>query len=125
LYLDLIKANITNNRLVSDLDFLVDSSQLLANTHQVWASTIERDLEDPLVASVQEIMEISKVLCNLNQNNVSQNKIRIQSLIGNLHKEEDFSYKMKKKKQRDLNSLSEVKHINTVAQRETKFGRRD
>jgi hypothetical protein len=125
LYLDLIKANITNNRLVSDLDFLVDSSQLLANTHQVWASTIERDLEDPLVASVQEIMEISKVLCNLNQNNVSQNKIRIQSLIGNLHKEEDFSYKMKKKKQRDLNSLSEVQHINTVAQRETKFGRRD
>jgi hypothetical protein len=42
------------------------------------------------------------------QNKQEQNKSQIQHLIQQLHSEEDSSYKMKKKKTRDLAVLQQV-----------------
>lgn len=56
-------ANIHSSQqhLIGDLDYLVDSCQLVANAHQVWADRLHRELEEPLIGSVSQIMSNSKV----------------------------------------------------------------
>lgn len=90
---------------LSDLDFLIDSSQLMANAHQNWASMLERDVEEPLIAGLTEIPRLAK-------RKQQENTQKIEHLIQQLHSEEDTSYKMKKKKTRDLQHLHQVILIN-------------
>ncbi len=47
--------------MVTDLDFLIDASQLMANAHQTWAMMIEKDVEEPLTAGMTEIPKMVKV----------------------------------------------------------------
>ncbi|KAJ1342984.1 hypothetical protein BSLG_002491 [Batrachochytrium salamandrivorans] len=97
-------AQLVNASVVADLDFFIDSTQLLVNTHQIWASTIEKEIEEPLFSNIETIT--AKV-----KNQQVNNKSRIQGLINDLHLEEDKSYKMKKKKQRDLSMLQESLNV--------------
>ena len=48
-------------KLVTDLDFLIDSSQLMVNAHQNWAQMIEKDVEEPLVNLMNVIPLKAKV----------------------------------------------------------------
>ncbi|EGF82877.1 hypothetical protein BATDEDRAFT_86391 [Batrachochytrium dendrobatidis JAM81] len=97
-------AQLSNASVVADLDFFIDSTQLLVNTHQIWASTIEKEIEEPLFGNIETI--IAKV-----KTQQVDNKSRIQGLINELHSEEDKSYKMKKKKQRDLAMLQDSLNV--------------
>jgi hypothetical protein len=85
------QANIQDPLLITDLDFLIDSSQLMSNAHQNWASMLEREVEEPLLTSISQIPKESKLL-------QESNKLKIQDLIQKLHQEEDYSYKIKKQK---------------------------
>ncbi|KAJ3321049.1 hypothetical protein HDV06_004607 [Boothiomyces sp. JEL0866] len=91
-------AQVNDVNVVSDLDFLIDSSQLIVNAHQTWANNIEKEVEEPLTACLNEIPQLAKT-------KQEANKQQIQKLIQQLHSEEDSSYKMKKKKTRDLAEL--------------------
>ncbi|KAJ3033310.1 hypothetical protein HDV00_006500, partial [Rhizophlyctis rosea] len=91
-------ARITKPHVVGDLDFMIDSTHLIANAHQTWADTLERDFETPLAQNITQIMNTVKL-------RQVENKAKIDGLVGQLHREEDVSYKMGKKKQRDLASL--------------------
>ncbi|KAI8899013.1 hypothetical protein BC833DRAFT_587437 [Globomyces pollinis-pini] len=84
-------AEITDSLLVTDLDFLIDSSQLIANAHQTWANTLENEVEEPLMASVQQIPIITKA-------KQDTNKVKIQELIRQIHIEEEAAQKLRKKK---------------------------
>jgi hypothetical protein len=55
------QANIHDPLSVADLDFLIDSSQLLSNAHQTWAGMLEKDVEEPLVASIMDIPMMANV----------------------------------------------------------------
>jgi hypothetical protein len=55
------QANIHDPLLVADLDFFIDSSQLLSNAHQTWAGMLEKEVEEPLIASINEIPAMAKV----------------------------------------------------------------
>ncbi|KAJ3047846.1 hypothetical protein HK097_011127, partial [Rhizophlyctis rosea] len=91
-------ARITKPHVVGDLDFMIDSTHLIANAHQTWADNLERDFELPLAQNITNIMNTVKV-------RQQENKQKIDGLVSQLHREEDVSYKMGKKKQRDLASL--------------------
>ncbi|KAI8915543.1 hypothetical protein EDD86DRAFT_196300 [Gorgonomyces haynaldii] len=97
-------AHVQNTKAVQDLDFLVDSTQLIANAHQIWASSIQRELEEPMSGFVEQIMQQAK-------QQQEYNKQRIQQLISQLHMEEDTSYKQKKKNRRDLDSLQQSLNV--------------
>ncbi|KAJ3315542.1 hypothetical protein HDU76_002150 [Blyttiomyces sp. JEL0837] len=91
-------AQIREPHLVGDLDFLIDSTHLIANAHQIWAESLERDFEEPLMRHMNELMNKVKI-------RQKENKVKIDELVERLHKEEEASYKMAKKKQRDLATL--------------------
>jgi hypothetical protein len=97
-------ANIQDKRLVSELDFLVDSSQLLTNAHQNWAATVLREVEEPLTRSISVMQNEAEAIKRKNQ-------ASIEELIKSLHVEEERSYALKKKKQRDLTTLTESLNI--------------
>lgn len=92
------QANIQDPLLISDLDFLIDSSQLMSNAHQNWASLLEQEAEEPLLSSIAQIPIEAKQI-------QESNKLKIQERIKLLHQEEDFSYKMKKQKHRNLDRI--------------------
>ncbi|KAJ3250152.1 hypothetical protein HK104_007499, partial [Borealophlyctis nickersoniae] len=91
-------AKITKPHVVGDLDFLIDSTHLIANAHQTWSESLERDFETPLTQNIQNILTTVKVA-------QKENKAKIDGLVERLHREEDASYKMGKKKQRDFAAL--------------------
>ncbi|KNC98954.1 uncharacterized protein SPPG_05913 [Spizellomyces punctatus DAOM BR117] len=91
-------AHIRRPHVVGDLDFLIDSTHLIANAHQIWAESLEREFEAPLTQNIQNIM--TRVTSRQNEN-----KDQINKLVERLHQEEDKSYKLGKKKQRDIKAL--------------------
>ncbi|KAJ3216117.1 hypothetical protein HDU67_009918 [Dinochytrium kinnereticum] len=91
-------ADIRKPHIIGDLDFLIDSTHLVSNAHQIWADSLERDFEEPLIRHMNDIMIKTK-------NVQKENKQKIDDLVERLHKEEESSYKMGKKKQRDLVTL--------------------
>ncbi|KAI8835125.1 hypothetical protein BC829DRAFT_365452 [Chytridium lagenaria] len=91
-------ADIRKPHIIGDMDFLIDSTHLVSNAHQIWSDTLERDFEEPLVRHMNDILVKSK-------NIQRENKQKIDDLVERLHKEEEASYKMGKKKQRDLMTL--------------------
>ncbi|KAJ3057203.1 hypothetical protein HK102_011086 [Quaeritorhiza haematococci] len=94
-------AELSKPYVVGDLDFLIDSTHLIANAHQIWAESLERDFEAPLMAKISDICKQVKITQQDNKNKINQ-------LVEQLHKEEDSSYKLGKKKQRDLVTLQTV-----------------
>ncbi|KAI9011380.1 hypothetical protein BC832DRAFT_529480 [Gaertneriomyces semiglobifer] len=97
-------AKINKPHVVGDLDFLIDSTHLIANAHQGWAETLEREFETPLINDIKDIMEMTA-------RRRDENKVKINELVEQLHKEEDRSYKLGKKKQRDIKALQESLNI--------------
>ncbi|KAJ3192551.1 hypothetical protein HK101_006318 [Irineochytrium annulatum] len=99
-------AEIRKPHIIGDLDFLIDSTHLISNANQIWdlnicayqADSLERDFEEPLVRHMNDMMIKAKVT-------QKENKQKIDELVERLHREEEASYKMGKKKQRDLMTL--------------------
>ncbi|KAJ3215630.1 hypothetical protein HK099_006283 [Clydaea vesicula] len=91
-------ANIRDLQCVEDLDFLIDSTHLVSNAHQIWSSNLQSEFEEPLI---NHLSDIKKQSGNVERDN----KGRIDELTLKLHKEEDNSYKLGRKKQRDLETL--------------------
>ncbi|KAI8616817.1 hypothetical protein BC830DRAFT_167094 [Chytriomyces sp. MP71] len=87
---------------MKDLNALIDSTRMIANAHQVWAENLGQDVGDPLNRHLGDIMLTVKA-------RQDKNKARIEGLVTKLHDEEDHSYKLSKKKQRDLVMLQEVR----------------
>ncbi|KAJ3377442.1 hypothetical protein HDU80_003271, partial [Chytriomyces hyalinus] len=85
---------------VKDLNALIDSTHVIANSHQTWAENLGQDVVDPLKRHLGDIMLTVKA-------RQDKNKARIDDLVGKLHKEEEHSYKLSKKKQRDLVMLQD------------------
>ncbi|TPX63260.1 hypothetical protein CcCBS67573_g08725 [Chytriomyces confervae] len=85
---------------VKDLNSLIDSTHVIANSHQIWAENLGQDVVDPLKRHLGDIMLTVKA-------RQDKNKARIDDLVGKLHKEEEHSYKLSKKKQRDLVMLQD------------------
>lgn len=85
-----------NPHLLEQLELLLDSSQMISNTHQIWATSIEKDVEEPLIRSIQAISRSA-------HEHSERNKAKIQELIVQLNKEEELAYKMKKKKKKHDN----------------------
>jgi hypothetical protein len=84
------------------LELLIDSISLLSNNQMAWAEQIESHVEQPLLKNMTHIHSTS-------QNTAALNKQKIQTLTMMLQKEEDASYKLGKKKQRDLATLQSVR----------------
>ncbi|KAJ3415350.1 hypothetical protein HDV05_005087 [Chytridiales sp. JEL 0842] len=91
-------ADVKRVEVVGDLDFLIDSTHLVANSHQIWADCLERDFEEPIVQLANDIFNRAK-------NVQRENKQRVDDLTARLQNEENISYKLGKKKQRDLATL--------------------
>ncbi|KAI8837676.1 hypothetical protein BJ741DRAFT_154104 [Chytriomyces cf. hyalinus JEL632] len=85
---------------LKDLNALIDSTHVIANSHQIWAEDLGQDVVDPLKRHLGDIMLTVKA-------RQDKNKARIDDLVGKLHKEEEQSYKLSKKKQRDLVMLQD------------------
>ncbi|KAJ3249960.1 hypothetical protein HDU77_007251 [Chytriomyces hyalinus] len=85
---------------LKDLSALIDSTHVIANSHQIWAEDLGQDVVDPLKRHLGDIMLTVKA-------RQDKNKARIDDLVGKLHKEEEQSYKLSKKKQRDLVMLQD------------------
>ncbi|KAJ3223718.1 hypothetical protein HDU81_008990 [Chytriomyces hyalinus] len=85
---------------LKDLNSLIDSTHVIANSHQIWAEDLGQDVVDPLKRHLGDIMLTVKA-------RQDKNKARIDDLVGKLHKEEEQSYKLSKKKQRDLVMLQD------------------
>jgi len=107
------QAHVQDPMLVADLDFLIDSSQLLVNAHQTWAMNLEKEVEEPLMAGLNEIPKMAKA-------KQDQNKQQMDLYIKQLHQEEETSYKMKKKKTRDLSELQQSLEVRMALAEEIK-----
>ena len=94
-------AQIENPKLVSNLDFLIDSSQLVANANQTWAENVAHQVEAPLDRIIQDIPHLAK-----GKHDANRQKLKV--LIQQLHAEEDLSYRLKKKRSRDVNAVQRV-----------------
>lgn len=81
-----------------ELNFLTDSIQLLSNTFTDWGTSLEREVEIPLLQDFKELTDCGKSTQDNNQKKLS-------ALMGMLQKEEDISYQLGKKKQRDFETL--------------------
>ncbi|KAJ3340817.1 hypothetical protein HDU83_006908 [Entophlyctis luteolus] len=85
---------------IRDLDSLIDMGHLISNANQILAENIAQDAEQPLV---KHLMDIQGTVKTRND----QNNARINDLARLMHEEEEESYKLGKKKQRDLGELQE------------------
>ncbi|KAJ3347132.1 hypothetical protein HDU83_002381 [Entophlyctis luteolus] len=85
---------------IRDLDSLIDMGHLISNANQILAENIAQDAEQPLV---KHLMDIQATVKTRND----QNNARINDLARLMHEEEEESYKLGKKKQRDLGELQE------------------
>jgi hypothetical protein len=81
--------NITNRKLVKDLDFLIDSSQILANCHQRYANDLQNYVEEPFTNSIPIITQKSV-------ERRKSNTIQINDLQAQLHIEESKVKKTKR-----------------------------
>ncbi|KAJ3153052.1 hypothetical protein HDU86_005350 [Geranomyces michiganensis] len=90
-------AQIRRPHVVGDLDFLIDSTHLISNAHQIYAEDLEREFETPLTENLQEIRARTA-------HTQAENKPRILELVDRLHLEEK-QHGLGKKKQRDMNAL--------------------
>jgi hypothetical protein len=83
---------------MAELNFLTDSIQLLCNTFTNWGPGVEREVEIPILQDFKELTSSGKSI----QDNNSK---KLSALMGMLQKEEDVSYQLGKKKQRDFETL--------------------
>ncbi|KAI9208448.1 uncharacterized protein BJ171DRAFT_207629 [Polychytrium aggregatum] len=95
---------VTDEFLLGDLEFLIDSTTLIANSHQIWANTIQQEVEIPLQADIEKRKESAKKIQD-------ENKTKLKDLMESLNRETDSSYKQGKKKQRDLTSLQNSMNV--------------
>ncbi|KAI8809924.1 hypothetical protein BJ742DRAFT_216311 [Cladochytrium replicatum] len=92
-------AEINDPHVVGDLDFLIDSTHLIANSHQIWAEMIERDFEAPLTSHVYETAQRAAKIRE-------ENTARIQGSLESIYSEEESSSKRGRKKNKgDFTSL--------------------
>ncbi|KAI9101227.1 hypothetical protein DFS34DRAFT_676751 [Phlyctochytrium arcticum] len=91
-------ATIKRPHVIGDLDFLIDSTHLIANAHQTWGETLEREFEAPLSRDLQEIAARAS-------SKQADNKKHIAQLVQRLNIEEDKAHKLGKKKPRDVKAL--------------------
>jgi hypothetical protein len=96
-----VPASSSTDAYMTDLDLLIDSTHLISNSHQIWAEGLGVEVEDPLVGHLGAISTQAKRI-------EAANVGKIEALTAQLHKEEDASYKLGKKKTRDLNVLQNV-----------------
>jgi hypothetical protein len=96
-----VPASSSTDAYKQDLDLLIDSTHLISNSHQIWAANLGVEVEDPLVGHLSAIATQAKRI-------ESANAGKIAELTERLHKEEEKSYKLGKKKQRDLSTLQNV-----------------
>ncbi len=89
---------------MADLDYLITSTHLISNAHQQWAEQLESRVEQPLNNRLFSVEDISK-------NQQIANTERVNILVNQLQMEETNSYKLGKKKQRDLATLQNVSFI--------------
>lgn len=82
---------------------MISATQLISNAHQQWAQSLENHVEIPMNNKILQIEDITK-------NQKIANEERIKILLNQLQVEEHNSYKMGKKKKRDLLSLQNVSH---------------
>ncbi|KAJ3098708.1 hypothetical protein HDU96_010977 [Phlyctochytrium bullatum] len=106
-------AEIRKPHIIGDLDFLIDSTHLVANAHQIWADTLEKEFEEPLMRHMNELLIKTK-------NVQRENKQKVDELVERLHKEEESSYRMGKKKQRDLVTLQNSLNVRVSLAEEIK-----
>jgi predicted nucleotidyltransferase len=65
-------ANIKSQKLISDLDFLIDSSQLLANSHSQWSNCLKIQVEEPLIDLISLITQKSIHQQEINKSIISK-----------------------------------------------------
>jgi hypothetical protein len=105
------QANIKEPYLIADLDFMIDSSQLMANAYLTWAINLEKDVEESLLNTLESLPAKAVVT-------KEENKQKIKHLIHSLHLEEEKSLKVKElnKVQTSLNKrmqmADEIKRLN-------------
>ncbi|KAJ3019925.1 hypothetical protein HKX48_001569 [Thoreauomyces humboldtii] len=87
-------AQIRRPHVVGDLDFLIDSTHLVSNAHQIYAESLERDFELPLVDSLKEIETRTRITR-------VENKSKVLELVERLDREEK-SNGLGKKGKRDM-----------------------
>ncbi|KAI9312052.1 hypothetical protein BDR26DRAFT_906439 [Obelidium mucronatum] len=92
--------DLQNSARIRDLHALIDSTHLVANTHQRWGETLGQDIEEPITKHMNDIMATVKT-------RQTKNSARINELAKRLTAEEEESYRLGKKKQRDLVSLQD------------------
>lgn len=83
---------------MAELNFLTDSIQLLSNTFTDWGTSLDREVEIPFLTDFKELTNAGKSI----QDN---NNKKLEALMGMLQKEEDISYQLGKKKQRNFETL--------------------
>ncbi|KAJ3302465.1 hypothetical protein HDV03_004953 [Kappamyces sp. JEL0829] len=104
------QAPIRDPKLVADLDFMIDSSQLLGNTHQNWSLLLEREIEAPIFADLRQLPKIAKA-------KQDANLLKVKALEHQLQAEEDFAYRMKKKRIHDV-SIQQRSLANRISLKE-------
>ncbi|KAJ1549726.1 hypothetical protein HK096_010838, partial [Nowakowskiella sp. JEL0078] len=97
-------ADIKKPHIVGDLEFLIDSTHLIANSHQIWAETVEKEFEQPLNQQLKSIEDKAK-------SKQKENKEKISKSVELLQQEEDASYKMGKQRKRDFERLEKSLQI--------------
>ncbi|KAJ3010607.1 UNVERIFIED_CONTAM: hypothetical protein HDU68_002051, partial [Siphonaria sp. JEL0065] len=85
---------------IRDLHALIDTTHLLANTHQTWGDALGQDIVEPMNKHMVDILTTVKA-------REVKNNARINDLAKRLTAEEEESYRLGKKKQRDLVSLQD------------------
>lgn len=83
---------------MEELNFLTDSIQLVSNTFTDWGNALERQVEIPFLTDFKELTSSGK---SIQDNNLK----KLDALMGMLQKEEDISYQLGKKKQRNFETL--------------------
>ena len=74
---------------------MIDASQLVSNSHQNWALLLKEEVEIPLKEELRELPIIAKA-------KQEANHLKIRALNQQLRTEEDFAYKMKRKRMNDV-----------------------
>ncbi|KAJ3385586.1 hypothetical protein HDU92_002973 [Lobulomyces angularis] len=91
-------SNIRDQKCIEDLDFLIDSTHLISNSHQIWSSNLKTEFEKPLLNHLADIQKQAESI-------EIENKVKVDDLTLKLHKEEENSYKLGRKNKRGVESL--------------------
>ena len=84
--------------ITEDLNLVIDSASLIANTHLSWAESLQNQVESPL-------LDMNKELVTRGETTQKYNQKKIETLAEMLQKEEEISYRMGKRNKRDLQTL--------------------